>query len=194
MKKRATVAIIAILLFSILSLACFADARWITSDEKVETVTAEEYFAAKSEATGIPLGVLIEEENVSTRSTNSIVYKKYTKTFSYSLNSRYKADLGAYFTLEGSGNYYDITECGRVFTRLARGPATCEWLQDAAYSTGLSASSCTLIGGGRFRENYSVGGQIPQGFSVSSTMYVMSQDLNMRTTVTADQLKSAPST
>lgn len=164
--------------------------------EHIETVTAEEYFMAKSEATGIPYSILIKEAEDerhierSGRATNT-VYKKYYKTFTYSKNSNYKADIGGYFTLKGYGNYYDITECTSTFTRLSSAPSTCEWVDGRSHYSGLSASSCTLIGGGRFRQNYSIGVAIPNGFSVGGTGYVYSSDLDMRVTVTAAQLKSA---
>ena len=163
----------------------------IVVSECVKEISAEEYYLAKSEATGIPYDVLIAELPPQSQANTEIHHKLYTKTFAYPESPGYKVCLLGYFTIQGYGNYYDITEVGYVSTRMAEDSVAGDWIQNAAYATSVSASGCTLIAGGQFKDTYSISITVPGGFSVGTDGYIYSSQFKIRADVTVEMLKGA---
>lgn len=179
--KRMTALVIAAALLVAGAMSCFA-AKPSAESVSVQSVTAEEYYAAKSAETGIDYDIAAEESAMTAVPGISVVYKKYTQTFSHPKNSLYKASIGGYFALVGCGNYYEIKECCRAFTELAPSSAKGRWQQDAVFYADACASSRTLIGGGKFR-------RADSKIYLNNSPYILEDDLNMHVAVTALRLK-----
>lgn len=157
----------------------------------VTDLTLHEYLKEKSNITGESyISMLLREgvNGISEYSSNSRVYKRYSAVFSYRNNTDYKAELVGLFTLEGSGNYYDIVSV-TVGSNLASGSSYRTWSQTAATTRSLSASSANIYAEGKFTVSGGASLNLP-GFSFTGSNYWTSQTHQMSSgTITVDMLK-----
>ncbi|MFA9397447.1 MAG: hypothetical protein ACERKV_04170 [Clostridiaceae bacterium] len=125
--------------------------------------------------------------------SGTIYYYDYAKTFTYTGNSNFKADLEATLKIWSSGSFRSIENVLTIGSRRTSGIYNNDWIETAKFSdpqpnsSSFPVASVTLGANGYFQikstYNYSITGGIP-GFSASSSVggeYIFkSSTMNMR--------------